>query len=266
MRHRQYTSRASVLSLGLLFVALAPLGGCNLELSTDVEAKDQWTRTYPLSDGGTVVLSNTNGKINVTGGEGETVTVTADRIVKARTEEAAKQQLDLLEMKEDVTPDRVSIDSRVSGLTISVSRRVDYTVTMPSGASLTLVTTNGDILVSNIGGHFSAEASNGRITATGLHQSAKVSNTNGLVSLTLDDVSGEGVSAETTNGAIVVSLPKAVNAELSARVVNGKIMNDGLDLQVSEESRRRLDGRLGAGGPMIRLETTNGAVTVKGRN
>ena len=51
-----------------------------------------------------------------------------------------------------------------------------------------------------------------------------------------------------------------------ARVVNGAIRHEGIDLQVSEESQRRLDGRLGAGGPMIRLETTNGGITVKGRD
>jgi len=264
MRYRTLSPRRPAPFLALL-LALAPLAACNLQLSTDVEAKDQWTRSYPLTPGGELVIAGTNGRINVTAGDGDTVTVTAERIVKAGTEDVAKQQLALFEMKEDIKPDRVSIDSTGRGFTINVSRRVNYTVTMPTGASLSLVNTNGDILVTNVGGHFSAGTSNGRITATGLKQSAKVSTTNGVIDLAFDTVAGEGIAAETTNGMITLSLPNSTNADFSARVSNGAINRENLTLQVSEESRRRLDGRMGTGGVRIRLETTNGAITVRGK-
>jgi hypothetical protein len=38
-----------------------------------------------------------------------------------------------------------------------------------------------------------------------------------------------------------------------------------LTVAVAEQSRRRLDGTLGGGGPLIRLETTNGAVQIRGK-
>ncbi|MSO49856.1 MAG: hypothetical protein EXQ49_08125 [Acidobacteria bacterium] len=264
MRYSPAHARRSLLSLAV-FTATLTLGACNLQLSTDVEAKDQWTRSCPLTPTGELAINTTNGRINVTAGDGDTVTVTAERIVKAGTEDVAKQQLALFEMKEDVKPDRVSIDSTGRGFTINVSRRVNYTVTMPKGASLTLVSTNGEILVTNIGGHFSAETTNGSVIATGLKQSAKVSTANGVVDLGFDAVAGEGSAAETTNGMITVSLPNSTNADFSARVSNGAINRENLTLQVSEESRRRLDGRMGTGGARIRLETTNGAITVRGR-
>lgn len=266
MPHRLVFSPRRALSLGVLVASIAPLGACNLQLSTDVEAKDQWVRSYTLAASGTLAIKNGNGRIEVTGGDGDAVTITAERIVKASTDEAAKEQLTLLEMKEEVTPDRVSIDSSVSGLTINVSRRVNYIITMPKGASLSLSGTNGDILVKNVAGLFSAEATNGRIIATGLQQGAKVSTLNGVIELAFDRVGSDGISAETTNGTITVSVPKSANADLSARVTNGAIEHENLDLQISEQSRRRLDGRLGAGGPAIRLETTNGAITVKGHS
>lgn len=253
-------------ALGLLSAAMATLVACNLQLSTDVEAKDEWSRTYPLTAAGSVSIKNGNGRIEVIGGEGTSVTITAERIVKASTEAAAKEQLALFEMNEDVTPERVSIDSSTRGLMINVSRRVNYKVTMPKGASLSLASSNGDISVTSVGGAFSAEATNGRITATGLETSAKVSTINGVIALTFDRVGEGGITAEATNGTITVSVPKSTNADLSARVTNGAISNEGLDLQVSEQSRRRLDGKLGAGGPAIRLETTNGAITVKGKD
>jgi len=266
MRFPRVSLSPRALALGLLATSLASLAGCNLQLSTDVEARDEWTRSFQLTPGGAVTLKNGNGKIEVIGNDGSSVNIVAERIVKASTEAAAKEQLTLLEMKEDVADDRVSIDSSTRGLSINVSRRINYKVTMPKGASLTLVGSNGDILVTNVNGKFSAEASNGRITATGLQGGTKVSTTNGVIELTFDKVGDDGITAETTNGTITVAMPKTTNADLSARITNGAISNEGLDLKVSEQSRRRLDGTLGAGGPSIRLEATNGAITIRGKD
>lgn len=265
MRFSKVLPAARPLALAVLSVSLTALAGCHLQLSTDVEQKDEWTRTYPLTATGSVAIKNGNGRIEVIGGEGSSVVVIAERIVKAGTEAAAKEQLALLEMKEDVGADRVSIDSSVKGLTINVSRRINYKITMPKGASLSLSNTNGDILVSNVAGTFSADATNGRIVASGLNRGAKVSTSNGVIELNFDQVGEDGISAETTNGMIELALPKATNADLSARVTNGAISNDGLDLKVSEQSRRRLDGTLGSGGPSIKLETTNGAITIRAK-
>lgn len=254
------------LTLSMILAAVTSLAACGLQLSTDVEAKDEWSRSYTLAEGGTLSIKNGNGRIDVVGGDGPALTITAERIVKAPTEAAAKEQLALLEMNESASPDRVSVDSSVRGLSINISRRVNYKITMPKGASLSLTSTNGDIHVTGVGGAFSAEASNGRITATGLQTSAKVSTTNGVIDLAFDRVGDGGITADTTNGTIELSVPKATNADLTARVTNGAISNEGLDIQISELSRRRLDGRLGTGGPAIRLETTNGAITVKGQS
>ncbi|MEO6222037.1 MAG: DUF4097 family beta strand repeat-containing protein [Vicinamibacterales bacterium] len=266
MRLLKGSSAPRALVLSALVTALTPLGACNLQLSTDVEAKDEWTRTYPLTATGTVTIKNGNGRIEVIGGEGSSVVIIAERIVKAGTEAAAKEQLGLLEMKEDVAPDRVTIDSSTRGLMINVSRRVNYKVTMPKGATLSLANSNGDILVTNVGGTLTADASNGRITATGLQTGAKVSTSNGVIDLTFEHLADGGISAETTNGTIEVTIPKTTNADLSARITNGVINNEGLDVHVSEQSRRRLDGTLGTGGAAIRLEATNGAITIRGKD
>ncbi|NQW03971.1 MAG: DUF4097 family beta strand repeat protein [Acidobacteria bacterium] len=263
MRHITVSPRTRALIFAAL---LAPLAACNLQLSTDVEAKDEWTREYPLSEGGTLSITNSNGTIEITGGDVDIVTIKAERIVKAGNEEAAAEQLAIFEIKEDITPDRVAIESVSKGLSFNISRRVNYVVTVPRHAAVALDGSNSSMKVSGINGHLSAKASNGRITATGLMQGAEASASNGVISLTFAEFSDQGITAETTNGAIIINLPSNVNADFSARVVNGAIRHEGLDLRVSEESRRRLDGRLGAGGPMIRLETTNGGITVKGRD
>jgi hypothetical protein len=257
--HRFRTPIAALLVLSAILST-----ACQLELSTDVEAKDEWTRSYPISANGALAISNSNGKITVEAADIETIEIRAVRIVKAGTEDAANEQLKLLDMREEAGPDRVSIDSSTRGLSINVSRRLDYTIRVPRTVHVTLKQSNGDILATGLAGDFSASGTNGRVTGVDLQGSAQASTTNGVIALTMTAVGDKGVSAETTNGTVTLTLPRSVNASLSASVTNGNITHENLDLQVIESSRRRLDGRLGTGGPAIRIETTNGAIRLIG--
>lgn len=257
-------SRLRPLSVALLAPALALAAGCHLQISTDVEATDTWTRTYPITASGTLAIANTNGRITIEAADTDTIDITAERLVKAGTEDAANEQLALIDMREEVSPDRVSLDSSTRGISLNVSRRINYTVRVPRGVSVTLRSTNADINATGLEGAFHAASTNGRITGTGLRGGVDVSTTNGVITLTLAALADSGVAAETTNGAVTLTLPRSSSATLSSRVTNGTITHENLDIQMSESSRRRLDGRLGAGGPPIRLETTNGAVKLIG--
>ena len=252
-------------SAALLLLAAALSTACNLQIGTGVEARDTWTRSYPITATGSFSIINDNGRITIDAADIQTIEVTAERIVKAGTEEAANEQLKLWEIQEQVGVDSVSLDSSTRGLTINVSRNAHYTVRVPRGVAVTLTSSNGDIAVTGLTGTFSASASNGRIVGTELHGSAKASTTNGVIHLTMAAIGADGVSAETTNGQVIVTLPRSANANLTARVTNGAISHENLDVQIVESSRRRLDGRIGTGGPTVRVETTNGEVRLIGR-
>lgn len=258
-----HSLRRRLLPLALLLPVVATTA-CNLQISTDVEAKDQWTRSYPISASGSLSIVTGNGKVVVETADIKTIEVWAERIVKAGTEEAANELLKAIDMHEEATADRVSIDGSTKGLNIRTSRRINYVVRVPKTVAVTLESSNGDISVTGLTGAFRASASNGRIIGTDLGGSAHVSTTNGIIELTMAAVTGD-VAAETTNGQVTVTIPRDTNASLSARVTNGEISHENLDVQVTETSRRRFDGRLGTGGPSIRVETTNGAVRIVGR-
>jgi hypothetical protein len=241
--------------------------GCNLHISNNAEAKDEWQRHYTLAPGGTLDIRNTNGLIHIESTDGNAVDVTADRVVTASTDEAAKSALARLELQETISPDRVAIDSSNRGVSflINMSQRVDYRIRLPLSANIKLETTNGNIEVMgpHVLGTLHAVATNGRIIATGLENSASIETTNGAINLTLTSVGEDGLSCSTTNGQIVVTLPPNANARLSARITNGAIHTEGLALNISEQSRHRLDATMGSGGPAIKLETTNGLIQVK---
>jgi hypothetical protein len=260
-------SRAVVLPLVALALSLAGSSACRFDFDTGAEARDEWKRTYTLAKDGSFELRNTNGRIQVQAADGDVVDVVATRIVKARTEEAAKDALTRFEIRENVSPSSVALDStNKGGLEIGMSRRVEYTVRVPKWAAVRVVSTNAEIDVTGVGGALAIETTNGRVRGHALENSATVETTNGTVSLEFARLGQRGVTCDTTNGTIEVTLPPDTKASLSARVTNGAISTSNLDLAVVEKSRRRLDASIGGGGPEIKLETTNGAIQIKGRS
>jgi hypothetical protein len=251
----------------VLFLSLTAAGACNLHLSSGVEARDEWKRTYTLAPGASLEIRNSNGKIRIVPVDGDVVEVLADRTVKAATDASAKAALGQFQIAETVTPKGVVIDgsTRGMGFTINLTRRVDFDVRLPRWADVKLDATNGDIEVSGLRGMFRAETTNGRIAASALEGGADVKTTNGVVTLDFAKLGEAGVSCDTTNGAIRVTVPRDTGARISARVTNGGISTSDLNLAVAEQSRRRLDASIGGGGPPIKLETTNGAISIKGR-
>src|SRR5690606_14570696 len=140
-------------------------------------------------------IANTNGRTTVEATDTDTIEVTAERIVRAGTEEAANEQLAAFEMNDSAGPDQVSIDTSTRGLTMGISRRVNYTVRVPRGVSVTLTATNGEIVATGIGGAFDASTTNGRITGIDLSGSASASTTNGVIALTMRTIADDGVRA-----------------------------------------------------------------------
>jgi hypothetical protein len=248
-------------------LALLSLAACNIDISNQAEAHDEWKKTYTLAAGGTLEILNTNGAIEVDPADGSTVDVVAERLVRAGTDQAAKDALAALEIKETVAPDRVVLDSstHLSGF-FTGSREVRYHVKVPKGTSLRLVATNGSITAHDFGGAFRAETTNGRIKAWGLSAGASVQATNGSVDLDFATIGTDGITCETTNGAVSVTVPHDANGRLTLRVGNGGIDTEGLTLGHLEQARRSLDATLGSGtGSTIRIETTNGGIHVRGK-
>jgi hypothetical protein len=252
-------------AVAVLAASLAALAGCSLPFTA--EAHDEWKRSYPLAQGGSVEIHNTNGQIRVESGDGATVEVVATRTARAGSDEDARNALKRIEIVESVTPDRVELDSSrgALGFEINVSKKVDYVVRLPRWAKVTLTTTNGEIVASGVGGAFRAETTNGAIKAMAMSGPVRMETTNGDVTAELDKITDDGVTCATTNGGIDLTMPSAAKATFSVETNNGGIDPSGLDLKVSDQSKRSLRATVGGGGPTIKLETTNGGIRIRGR-
>ena len=249
-----------------LAVALA---GCDVSLGNlTARATEEWTHTYPLTAGGEVRIVNTNGRIDVEGVDGSTVEVRAERIARGATDSAARELLPRIVIKEDIKPDRITLETeRMNGIMIGAGFEVRYHVRAPKNAVVNVTNTNGQVVVNALAGKVVASTTNGAVKGTNLTGGVDGRTTNGSVSIEMASVGPDPVSLETTNGSVTLMLPEKAKATVSASVTNGGITVGALDnFEVTEKSRRRLEGRLNGGGTLVELRTTNGGIRLRSRD
>ena len=251
-----------LLSLTVVLTGCGPLGHLT------ARATDEWTHTYPLTAGGEVRIVNTNGRVDVEGVDGSTVEVRAERIARGATDAAARELLPRIVIKEERTADRVSLETeRMNGIMIGAGFEVRYHVRAPKNASINVTNTNGQVVVNALAGKVVAHTTNGGVKGTNLMGGVDGRSTNGSVSIEMASVGPDRISLETTNGSVTLMLPEKAKATVSASCTNGGITVGALDnFDVSEKSRRHLEGRLNGGGTPIELQTTNGGIRIRSRD
>ena len=257
--------RAAVVALPLVLA----LAGCDVSLAhLTARATEEWTHTYPLTAGGEIRIVNTNGRIDVEGVDGSTVEVRAERIARGATDAAARELLPRIVIKEDVKPDRITLETeRMSGIMIGAGFEVRYHVRAPKHAVVNMTNTNGQVVLNSLSGTVVAHTTNGAVKGTNLTGGVDGRSTNGSVSIDMASVGSERISLETTNGSVTLMLPENAKATVAASVTNGGISVGSLDnFDVTEKSRRRLEGKLNGGGTNVELHTTNGGIRLRSRD
>lgn len=139
-----------------------------------------------------------------------------------------------------------------------------------SNGPIDLVSLDGDITAHSSNGHIHAEEVSGSLDATTSNNGITASferlkgdvhaeTSNGPIELTLPDRFSD-VRAHTNNSSITVHLPPEPNAHVIASTSNSSITSD-FDVQVRGEIRKNhIDATLGAGGPTLDLNTSNGGI------
>jgi hypothetical protein len=258
---------------GISSIVLAGMlvSGCDLAMTGfSSEARDEWTRSYPLRDGGLVEVRNTNGVIEVHATSGDRVEVVAERIVRAGSDTAARELLDRLEIHEDVSADSIRLEARfptTSGFLTGGRTEVRFRLEVPANAEVRLRATNGQVRIDGVRGAVDATTTNGAIRGQALSGSVEARTTNGGIEIELNEIAPGGVSLSTTNGGIEVTLSRSADVDVLAEVTNGGIDVTGFDSfePRGEATRRRLEGRANGGGARLQARTTNGGIRIAAR-
>ncbi len=247
---RNTTHTQTLLMQAILLAILGSVAGCNFSINVDLTlwlglASADFTITEDFSGVSTVVVTTENGDISVDVENTVTEAVIAGtRRATGIDDEDAEARLPEVEIKVQRNADDSSILEitailpKVSG---TVRGSVDFKISLPSGASLKLNSTNGDIDVEDNTGAVVASTTNGDVTIDDNIGSVAAQSTNGYMLLT--DVTGN-VTFVTTNGDVVAS---GILGSVSGTTTNGDV-----NVKATITGKQRID-----------VETSNGRIDIK---
>jgi len=155
--------------------------------------------------------------------------------------------------------------SQVTGDLDAATSNGSIELTSFSGGAV-LRTSNGSIRASGVKGFFEATTSNGAIDASvdeASGRAIRATTSNGKIELAIARLKGSDVIASSSNSSVTVRLPESIGARVKAATSNGSIRTAFEMRAQGEISKKRLEGTIGEGGPLIDLHTSNAAIRIE---
>jgi hypothetical protein len=239
-------------------------------------------KSFPVSGTPTVKLGTFDGSVAVATWDRPEVLVvvekramdraTADRMVVNATQDGDRIEVDVQ-------------DERSRGLTITFGpHSARLIVTVPARAQIEARTGDGRVLVQGVHGDLTVVTGDGSIELAQVNGAVDATSGDGSVEIdgairTLRARSGDGRvrvrvaagtspsgawSVATGDGSVLLELPDGFGAELDASTGDGRVSVSDLPFSAVDEDRRRVArGRIGAGGPSLRVRSGDGSITVR---
>jgi hypothetical protein len=237
-------------------------------------------------------IDNVFGSIDVVGSAGDQAQLVVKKTIRAESKEKIEQA------KKDVTLDinqqGNSVSLYVNGPfrcqcqgCVNIDRDTGYVVKMdfelqvPTNTSLKLKTVNeGHVKVQNVTGEYTVRNVNGGIEMLNVGGSGHARTVNGAVKVTFRENPHANSEYASLNGDVELYFARNLSADFRFKTFNGGVYSDfllaALPQQAVKEERRngklilRADrytgGRVGNGGPEIRVENFNGDIRVLERH
>jgi len=226
---------ARTLALTSLLTAVIALGGCSPVAGFE-EATEDFHFSYPLQPGGQLSLRNTNGSVEITGWDRNSIDVSGTKY--------GPDQNRLKDIKVNV-----NASGKDANITTDIPRGdwhgsygVRYRIHVPRNIALNQIeTTNGSITAEDLSGGGHVKSTNGKLALARLTGDYRVETTNGAIEL--ENCSGLQ-KADTTNGGVRGHLKEGA---IEVNSTNGTV---DITLDNPRESRP------------IRLTTTNGSLNL----
>ncbi|HUO85551.1 MAG TPA: DUF4097 family beta strand repeat-containing protein [Thermoanaerobaculia bacterium] len=230
------------------------------------------TKTLAVSAGASLMLSNDNGGVTVRSWDRPEVKIQAEKNARGRSS-AVREAMENLRV--EIESSGNAIDVRTRGprrggdsffhwlARSSVDTWVNYEITVPRDFDLTVETVNGGIKAADLSGALSFETVNGSIEVGRSAGAISASTVNGSIRVDMDRVdASRGLSFGTTNGKVVLVLPDGFRGDIDASTTNGSIRSD-FPVTSTSFRKTRLKGSINGGGPLLRIRTTNGSITLE---
>src|SRR6266705_609951 len=228
-------------------------------LQTHCEIKEQ---TLPAG-GAVTVDARRNGGVSIKGWDRNEV------LVRSRIQTAAPTQAEADELAKQIRVETAGLRIRAEGPEERDDYHwfVSYEIFVPRRADLSVEAHNGGISIAEISGKIEFQTTNGGVNLRRVGGNVHGSTTNGGLNVELAGSrwDGEVLDVKTTNGGVNLIMPDNYSAHLETGTVNGNV-SFGFPVNVPLTDRGRMPKSInvdiGAGGPTIRANTTNGGVRV----
>lgn len=241
------------------------------------ERDDSFKWTGGIDAGKTMYVRNLNGAVIVTATNGATAEVRAEKKwrrgdpknVKITAEKTSRGDILVCAIWEgrNTRCDEDGYSSRGDGWTDSNRNNdvsVEFTIALPKGVKLDASSVNGGLDITGATAEVKARTVNGGVTAESLGGPVSAKTVNGGIKVKMGAMGNGPLDFETVNGGITVAIPAGVNANLDARTVNGGVSSEDFPITIQGRiDRRHIEGKIGSGGPTLKLSTVNGGITLR---
>jgi hypothetical protein len=243
--------------LGAVFITAISVSGCGAMGGFD-QAKEDFHYSYPLTSGGRLHLNNSNGSVQITGWDRNTIDISGTKYAPTT------EELRDVAVKASVHGSEATIETEMPRHSFHGSYGVAYVIHVPRKTTLEhLETSNGSVSVSDLEGGGRIVSSNGRIAVSHTSGDYQVRTTNG--SIELDDCRG-AFRAESSNGALKGTLAAgSISASTTNGSVNFTIDNpqNGQPIRASSTNGSVMLAMAKFHDNTIKADTTNGSVTLR---
>jgi hypothetical protein len=228
----------------LAIVVLATAVSVPAVAQTDVT--ERFSKTTHLDQDGTFDLANIAGNIAITAGSGRDVSIEAIKRVQRPNQNAARALLQMIDIQVLEQANRVEVRT-VFPRPRNFPGSVDFTISVPEDANVTVKTLSGNVRATNIKGELRAETVSGNVVAAAVLKLENLKCVSGDIEI-IDASADDLVTASTVSGNITVRGLKARAIQLSS--VTGNIRVD--DTQADRMEVKAVNGNVDYAGDLAR--------------
>ena len=224
------------------------------------EYTEVFSKTVRLGRNGRLDLDSVAGNVEITGGGGDEVRITATKKAHAPTEAAARDQLRATDIVVTERTGNVSIQAEATRGRQGLAA-VDYMITVPSGTDLLLNTIAGDITLKSTSGDIRIDSKAGDIEYRGRlmkNGHYEFRTTGGDVHI-VPDASAFDVEASTFSGEFSSDFALKLQGTTTRNSFGG---NGGRGILGLPGGRGTLRGTYNEGGPVLSIRSLSGDISI----
>lgn len=252
------------LRIRLLLVVAALLPATQL-LATTFAPSNRIVREFAIEQAGSVWIDNPFGNIDVIGGDGTVISVTAERSIVASDPAALKEAADAVVVSFE-GDSKVRLIHTLMPALRNAHATIDFTIRVPRSIAVKIGSKSADhIRVAHINGGVTINGFAATVIMENVMGASAISIVNGRVFYDYQDRPMAKAEVTAVNADIDISVPASAKFDWIANTINGDILTT-FPIRGGRFAGTIFHGQInGAGGPIINTSTMMGRVLLNAK-